>query len=131
MQHEDFNQFLKHFPKRSSIERKRKEVLLLLDNHDSHLHIENINFCKANGIILLTFPPHTSHRLQPLYRGGFGPLKRYVNSASDSWMKNNPGRAMTIYDIPEISQNFPTSSNNSSKHFIRIQSQWDLPVRQR
>lgn len=40
-----------------------------------------------------------SHRLQPLDRSVFGPLKHYVNTASDLWMKNHPGQQMTIYDV--------------------------------
>lgn len=61
----DFLIFIKHFAKnvKPSIE---KPVLLLLDNHDSHLNIEVLNYCKSNGIVLLSFPPHCSHKLQPL-----------------------------------------------------------------
>uniref|UniRef100_A0A672R036 DDE-1 domain-containing protein n=1 Tax=Sinocyclocheilus grahami TaxID=75366 RepID=A0A672R036_SINGR len=55
-----------------------------------------------NGIIMLSFPPHCSHRLQPLDRSVYGPLKRHINSACDAWMWNNPGKTMSIYDIPEI-----------------------------
>jgi len=29
-------------------------------------------------------------------------MKRFTALAQDAWMKNNPGRSMTIYDIPEI-----------------------------
>jgi len=32
----------------------------------------------------------------------FGPLKKYINSACDGWMKTHPGSTMTIYDIPAI-----------------------------
>ncbi|CAM1296348.1 Uncharacterised protein r2_g568 [Pycnogonum litorale] len=49
----------------------------------------------------LLFPPHCSHRLQPLDRSVFGPFKN-INSASDSWILNHPGKTMTIYDIPGI-----------------------------
>lgn len=40
-----------------SIENK---VLLIMDNHDSHLSVDGLKFCKTNGIIILTLPPHTS-----------------------------------------------------------------------
>lgn len=90
MQAEDFLLFLKHFVKhtRPSVESK---VLLLLDNHGSHLSPEGIDFCRENGVVLLSFPPHCSHKLQPLDRTVYGPLKSYVNSAIDRWMKTNPG----------------------------------------
>ena len=40
--------------------------LLLLDNHSSHLNFYVVEYCKVNGISMLTFPPHSSHRIQPL-----------------------------------------------------------------
>jgi hypothetical protein len=44
---------------------KQDLVLLILDNHASHLLIPAINVAKENGILLLTLPPHTSHKLEP------------------------------------------------------------------
>ncbi|KAJ4436357.1 hypothetical protein ANN_18989 [Periplaneta americana] len=101
MQEENFLQFLKHFHSvaKSTLD---KPVLLLPDNHGSHLSIDGLNFAKANEIIMLSFPPRCSHRLQPLDRAVFGPFKRYYNTAADAWMLNNPGKTMTIYDIPGI-----------------------------
>jgi len=57
--------FLQHFVKnyKSTIE---KPVLLLLDNHESHLSVEGIQFAKDHGVHLLSFPPQCLHRLQPL-----------------------------------------------------------------
>ncbi|KAJ8936826.1 hypothetical protein NQ318_015293 [Aromia moschata] len=78
------------------------KVLVLLDNHDSHLYVPIINYCKENGIVLLSFPPHTSHKLHPLDRSVYEPFKCYFNSCMDSWMKTHPGQTMTIYDIPGI-----------------------------
>lgn len=97
MQEKDFILFLKHFHNyvKSTTERP---VLLLLDSHGLHLSIEGLNFAKNNGIIMLYFPPHCSHKLQPLDRTVFGPFKKYLNSAGDSWIINNPGKTMTIYD---------------------------------
>ena len=50
----------------------------------------------------LSFPPHCSHKLQPLDRSVFGPQKTYVNRACDAWITNNPGQTMAIYDLPGI-----------------------------
>ena len=73
-----------------------------MDNHSSHLTVPAIDFARENGIVMATFPPHCSHRLQPLDRGVYGPLKKYVNTEADCWMRNNPGKNMSIYDIPGI-----------------------------
>ena len=62
---------------------KEDKVLLLLDNHQSHVYIEVIDYAKEHGVALLLFPPHCSHKLQPLDRAVYGPFKRYYNSACD------------------------------------------------
>ena len=43
-----------------------RKILLLLDNHDEHISLQAIETARQNGIIMLTIPPKTSHRLQPL-----------------------------------------------------------------
>ncbi|KAJ8949417.1 hypothetical protein NQ318_007517 [Aromia moschata] len=77
-------------------------VLLLLDNHSSHLSIETVNIAKENGVVMLSFPPHCTHKLQPLDVSVFGPLKKYLATAQDGWLRSNPGKTITIYDIPKI-----------------------------
>ena len=77
-------------------------MLLLLDNHHSHLDIKVLNFAKSNGVTLLSFPPNCSHKLQPLDVSVFGPLKKLINASQGNWMRNNPGKTMTIYDLPGI-----------------------------
>lgn len=101
MQDETFINFLEHFKKHTNVSLSHK-VLLVLDNHSSHIHINALDFCKTNGIILLSFPPHCSHKLQPLDRSAYGPLKKTVNSTCDAWMRSHPGKTMSIYDIPGI-----------------------------
>jgi len=63
---------------------------------------------QGNGVIMLTFPPHCSHKLQPLDRSVYGPLKRYYNIACNAWQLNHAGIPMTIYDIAEnLSSSYP------------------------
>ena len=101
MNTETFIVFLKHF---MNFVKPSKEhpVLLLLDNHASHVAFEVIEYAKENGIVLLSFPPHCSHRLQPLDVAVYGPLKGRVGRAQQNWHRSHPGMAMTIYDIPSI-----------------------------
>ena len=82
---------------------KDHPVLLILDNHSSHVSLETVNTCKENGIHLLTLPPHTSHKLQPLDRSVYGPFKTYYNRAMDNWMRSNPHLSISIYDVAELS----------------------------
>lgn len=69
-----FLQWLEHF-KSYAKPSAEQPVLLILDNHASHINVETINFCRQNFIHLLSLPPHTTDRLQPLDRCFFGPFK--------------------------------------------------------
>ena len=60
--------------------------LLILDGHSSHQTAEFDDFCKNNSIICLCMPPHTSHLLQPLDVGVFGPLKRAYGKLVEGMM---------------------------------------------
>jgi hypothetical protein len=50
-------------------------ILLVLDNHNSHISIAAYDYCKENNIHMVSLPPHTSDHLQPLDLTFFGPLK--------------------------------------------------------
>jgi transposase len=93
--------FMKHFISHAK-PTSEKPVLLLMDNHQSHISIDTLDLCKQSGVVVLTFPPHCSHKLQPLDRSVYGPFKKFFNGACDSWMKQHPGQNMTIYDLPGI-----------------------------
>ena len=41
-------------------------LLVVFDGHRSHISLEVVELAKQHHITLLTLPPHTSHRLQPL-----------------------------------------------------------------
>lgn len=51
---------------------------------------------------MLTFPPHCSHKLQPLDRTVFGPFKTAFNKSASDWMYANPAKAMKITVIPGL-----------------------------
>lgn len=101
MQDKEFVLFLKHFQKHTNSSQTHK-VLLTLDNHSSHISIDALDFCKTHGIVMLSFSPHCSHKLQPLDRTVFGPLKKAINSACDAWIRSHPGKPMSIYNLPGI-----------------------------
>ena len=78
--------------------------LLLLDNHQSHISLEVINIAEENSLNtrILTFPPHCSHRLQPLDIFLFGPFKAFYYCFCDFWMMSNSGQLMSIYEVAEL-----------------------------
>jgi len=61
-----------------------------------------ISAAKEMGLQILTFPPHTSNRLQPLDVTVYSPLKTYFYQAIENWLRNHPGRPVTEYEISEL-----------------------------
>lgn len=94
-----FNHFIDHA--RPSVERP---ALLLMDNHETHITIPVIDLVKANGGTIMTFHPHTSHKMQPLDRGVFGPFKTFYNQTANNWMltPGNAGKPITIYNVAQL-----------------------------
>ena len=81
---------------------KNNPILVLLDNHASHISLDTITFCRANGVHLLTFPPHCSHKMQPLDVSVYGPMKAAYKRAMHDWQTMNPGTRITLYDMGAI-----------------------------
>ncbi|XP_018575603.1 uncharacterized protein LOC108914312 [Anoplophora glabripennis] len=51
---------------------------------------------------MIGLPPHTTHRLQPLDVGFFGPLKAFYNQACDNFLVNNPGKTITDKEVGHL-----------------------------
>lgn len=81
---------------------KETPVLLILNNYESHISLESFMICRDNGINLITLPPHTSHKLQPLDLTFFGPLKSAYNIERERYMAEHPGRRITQYEVVEL-----------------------------
>ena len=73
-----------------------------MDNHQSHLAVDCLMFAKENGIHIITLPPHTSLKTQPLDRSVFGPMNKYYNSCVNAWMMKNPGLPVTIRQVGQF-----------------------------
>lgn len=95
-----FPEVLNHFIKYTGSS-KENPTLLICDNHESHISITALNIAKENGVTILTIPPHTSHKIQPLDVSVYGPLKAYYNEAVDNWLLAHPGIPLTIYQVAE------------------------------
>ncbi|XP_050401286.2 uncharacterized protein LOC126818120 [Patella vulgata] len=79
-----------------------RPVLLLVDNHDSHLSVQMIEYAKSNGVVMLSFPPHCCHKLQPLDCSVFGRFKHHIAGVMDTWLRVHPVKTLTIYEIPGL-----------------------------
>ncbi|XP_030751746.1 uncharacterized protein LOC115879195 [Sitophilus oryzae] len=77
-------------------------ILLILDNHISHQSLDGLNLARDCGVIILSVPPHTTHRLQPLDVAVYKPFKAAFEGAVDMFQKNHPGRRITQFDIAQL-----------------------------
>jgi DDE superfamily endonuclease/Tc5 transposase DNA-binding domain/helix-turn-helix, Psq domain len=80
-------EWVQHFDKHTKGRTTGVYRLLVLDGHESHHSTDFELFCKDNNIITLCMPPHSSHLLQPLDVGCFGPLKRAYSRQIENLMR--------------------------------------------
>lgn len=51
-------------------------VVLFVDGHHSHLSLPLVRTAREKGVHVFCLPPHTTHVLQPLDVGVYGPVKK-------------------------------------------------------
>ncbi|XP_063964321.1 uncharacterized protein LOC135156302 [Lytechinus pictus] len=83
-----------------AVERDEEEYCLLLyDGHKSHITVPVIEEARKNRLILFLLPPHTSHLLQPLDVGCFGPMTCHYNRQCASYLSSHPGMVILRHNI--------------------------------
>ncbi|KAG8925761.1 hypothetical protein FRC01_009737 [Tulasnella sp. 417] len=58
---------------------------LFVDGHSSHCTVEFLDYAAEHNIIVISYPPHTTHALQGLDVACFGPLKLYWSQEKAKW----------------------------------------------
>ena len=81
---------------------EQRPVLLLVDNHESHRAVAVLEYALAHHMVMMSVPPHTTHKLQPLDRTVYGPLSTYFEQAVDAFQKQNAGQRIQMTDIGRI-----------------------------
>ncbi len=74
-------------------------ILLILDGHGSHATAEMRKLALANKVHLFYLPPHTTHRLQPLDVGVFGPLQTAWQNRCNDYYVSSGGIEMEHHDF--------------------------------
>ncbi|XP_018571176.1 uncharacterized protein LOC108910910 [Anoplophora glabripennis] len=93
-----FLEWLEHFTKFIRCD-SDNPVLLVMDKDISHTSYKVYKFCKAHVIVVVSLPPHTSHRLQPLDFTFFSPLKTAYNNECSTYLKTNTFAKILQEDI--------------------------------
>ncbi|GBP35500.1 hypothetical protein EVAR_20010_1 [Eumeta japonica] len=77
-------------------------VLLILDGHYSHTrNLDVLMAARANNVTIISLPPHSTHKMQPLDRSFMGPLKTYYSEEIRQWLLTS-NRMLTAYEIAEL-----------------------------
>ena len=79
--------WIKHFDYHTAPRTKGTYRLLILDGHESHHSAEFEQYCKQHNIVTICMPAHSSHILQPLDVGCFGPLKHAYGRQIEDLMR--------------------------------------------
>ncbi|KAK0046816.1 tigger transposable element-derived protein 2 [Biomphalaria pfeifferi] len=94
-----FTRWLNHFTQFVKPTKENK-VLLILGGHNTHTkNLEAIEMARNNNVIILTLPPHKTHKTQPLDKTFFKPLQAYYAEAVERWLRNHPVRAVTSFQV--------------------------------
>jgi len=65
--------------------------LLITDGHSSHVNMDFLEWCEQHRIIVAVFPPHSTHRLQPLDVSLFSPLSTAYSNQLIQWTAKTQG----------------------------------------
>ena len=88
-----------HFLKFVQRESEDLPLLLIFDGHLSHVMVPVIDWAKKNNVILFVLPAHTSHILQPLDVGCYGPMQHIYNAQCHKFLRENPASKITRYNV--------------------------------
>ena len=96
-----FLQVLEHVVKHAQAS-KENQVILIMDNLESHISFDALTFAKAQGVHIITLPTQTSHETEPLDLSISSQMKTNYNVSDNSWILRNPGGSITIYQMTEL-----------------------------
>lgn len=138
MKQPEFVLFMRHFINHSRSS-KQQQTLLLIDKHQSHLSVEALDMAAEYGVTILSFPPHCSHKMQPLDVSVYGPVKTYYEqkcrvyerlhplqglliAAAKSWKyrrDQNPSEQRNVNRVPQKKMRFASYAHNIYRNASR------------
>ncbi|KAK4312454.1 hypothetical protein Pmani_016140 [Petrolisthes manimaculis] len=113
MNGECFVQTLQHLHEKSgsSVENK---ILLIMDNAECHMNVHVVEFAIKHGIVIVTLPPHTTDKLQPLDVSVFGTFKTFLRSQLNNFALMHPNEHITVHQLPEFASEAWTKASTPS-----------------
>jgi hypothetical protein len=92
----------------------RKPRILIFNGHDSHLTSPFLLHSLQHNIHLLMLPAHTSHLLQPLDVGVFGPLKGAMSKSLDRLIRTGINRLQKVEWVEKYMEARPLAFTKSN-----------------
>jgi hypothetical protein len=141
----------KHFIKYVQRGDKQQPILVILDGHKTHINVPVLDWAKKNNVIMFILPAHTSHVLQPLDVGCFGPLQKIYNGKCHRYLRENPSTKITRFNVAALASEsyhsalssdnlrssfkktgiFPLDSNAISKDNFTPSEPYTTPVKEK
>jgi hypothetical protein len=66
--------------------------MLFINRHGSHVNMRFLTWANKHKILVAVYPPHSTHRLQPLDVSLFNPLANFYSQELNKWIFNTGGR---------------------------------------
>ncbi|XP_071511710.1 uncharacterized protein [Diadema antillarum] len=79
-----------------------RPVQLIFDGHASHITFPLVQLAVRNNITILRLPSYTTHYLQPLDMGVYGPVKAAWEKILVQYARLNLGRALLKDEFPKL-----------------------------
>ncbi|CEL61987.1 hypothetical protein RSOLAG1IB_04738 [Rhizoctonia solani AG-1 IB] len=77
--------WIKEFNSRTQAKAAGRHRLLIVDGHSSHMSRALLEYARENQIVMMCFPSHTTHVLQPLDKVCFSPFKKHWSDHRDEY----------------------------------------------
>ncbi|GBP55030.1 Tigger transposable element-derived protein 1 [Eumeta japonica] len=96
-----FTDWFKHFIEKTH-PTEQSPMLLILDGHYSHTrNLDLLELARENHVAIITLPPHTTHKMQPLDKTFMGALKCYYSEEIRKFILHSD-KVVKPYDIAEL-----------------------------
>src|SRR2546430_6489011 len=96
MSNEYGRKWLELFNASTATKTNNRRRLLICNGHDSHISAEFVRYCIDHDIFILLLVPHSSHLMQPLDVGVFGPLKHAMSAQLDRVFRTGISRLQKV-----------------------------------
>ena len=113
MNGERFVETLQHIHEKTGSCAENK-ILLIMDNAQCHMNIHVVEYAIEHGIVIVTLPPHTTNKLQPLDVSVFGPFKTFMKNAESDYNLTHPTEHLTVHQLPQLACDAWTKAANPS-----------------